>query len=665
MRQLLAPGVSLVLALGLIALPSPQPVSAEPLPAYPKIYTEPYCISTGGPQTITMKGRNFEPNAGLTLLQFGSFTAAPPSVHVVTDAYGVFVVDMGVSVGFTTYGIRVDAYYDSNNESTVTSVYPGGCYTPTSASLDVLTDCGDFDNPGIEVRGTNFGAAGVGGDIRVELTQNEQTVGEPLTINAAERFHETWRPGVQLKYGEYQVVASQSAIGTEFFWNSYDTFLVPCPEATIEPTCVPSTGGPPDRLSILVSGTGWQKGTADGYDELQVVFDPEGEPQEFFFSANPFEGEPGFGDDGSIGPLEINPYARPAGVYTVEVKQQGYGEEPLLDVLLTFNLPCRAPTLTADPDCGPPELIGDAKKRYAVTVTGADFYPDEDVVVVFNPDFVAGSSYPPESFDSVVGADGRFSVTIDAAFRPPGTYQIYAYEQTRIGLFEARTPFLVPCVSPTPTLLIDPTCGAVASTLPLAYTVNISGEGFAPGRVDIVFDPTGTLPEQATAIADDNGFFTATVQLNGRPPGAYLLVASQTSVLGLLDEASVPFPVTCDGAILRITPTSGSRRFVPVVEGYNFAPSTTLYLFWDYGIGSRQPIKVDTDETGSFRRQVVIFRSDFIGPRHLSVQSPDDPLAYAAVLPLDYLVTPTSVSPPFKLDGNPFAAADATIVFRR
>jgi hypothetical protein len=654
--------VALLLALGLIIAPTPHSVRAEPLPAFPTIYTEPYCISTGGAQTVTFKGRNFEPNAGLTLVQFGTFDGPPPTLQVTTDAYGVFVGDIFVSVGSYTYGIRVDAFYDTNNESTVTSAFVNGCNSGTSTELAVVTSCGDFDNPSIEVRGDRFGGPDVGGDITIELQLNEQTVGTPLTINAAESFDVTLQPGVTLQYGEYTVVANQQSSSDSGTWYGYDSFFVPCPQATIDLVCAQNAGGPPDRMSILVSGTGWQKGTADGYDELEIVFDPDGEPQEFFFSANPYESEPGIGDDGSIGPLEINPYARPNGIYRVQIKQQGYGQDPLLDVVTTFTVPCSTPTIFVDPTCGPPQLVGDEAKRYSVNVTGKDFLPNAIVTVVFDPDFAAGSDYPPENFSASADADGGFTVDIDAAYRPPGAYRIYAYQQTRSGNYQAYAPFPVPCSPPAPALTLDPTCGRDATGLPLAYTINVAGSGFVPGPVNLVFDSTGVTPEPATAVADGSGDFTFALQVNGRPPGAYIVDANQATILGPLDEVTVPFLVACEGVLLRITPTGGARGFVPLVEGFNFPPLTTLLLRWDYGIGASRPITVQTDATGIFTRQLLIFRDDFMGLRHLSVELPTDPLAYADVS-VPYLVVAGTVSPPFVTD-NPFGPP-GPIVLRR
>jgi hypothetical protein len=653
--------IASLIALGLLVAPTPHSVRADPLPANPTIYAEPFCISTGGAQTITLKGRNFEPNAGLTIVQYGTFDGPPPTLQVTTDAYGVFVGDIFVSVGSYTYGIRLDAYYDTNNESTVTLAYVNGC--GSDAQVVATPTCGDPDNPTIHVTGARFGGPEEAGDITLELRQGDVTVGKTLVIPASETFDESWQPGVTLDSGEYTIVANQQASSYSGTWFGYDSFLVPCPQVTVDPTCVQQAGGPPDRMSIFVTGvSGWLKGTADGYDEIQVVFDPAGEPQEFFFSANPYESEPGIGDDGSFAALEIDPYVRPSGTYTIQIKQQGYNEDPIVDIVTTFTVPCSTPTIVVDPPCGAPQLVGDDQRQYSLTVTGKDFLPDAIVTIVFDPDFAAGSDYPPENFSESADADGSFKVDIDAAYRPPGAYRVLAYQQTRLGYYQAYAPFPVPCAPPAPTLTLDPTCGPVATGLPLAYTINVTGSGFVPGPVNLVFDSTGVTPEPATAVADGSGQFTFALQVNGRPPGAYIVDANQATILGPLDEITVPFLVACEGVLLRITPTGGARGFVPLVEGFNFPPLTTLLLRWDYGIGSSRPITVQTDENGTFTRQLLIFRDDFMGLRHLSVGLPTDPLAYADVT-VPYLVVAGTVSPPFVTD-NPFGPPDP-IVLRR
>jgi hypothetical protein len=72
-----------------------------------------------------------------------------------------------------------------------------------------------------------------------------------------------------------------------------------------------------------------------------------------------------------------------------------------------------------------------------------------------------------------------------------------------------------------------------------------------------------------------------------------------------------------------------------------------------------------TDFNGSFGRQLLIFNSDFVGSRELTVALASDPLAFATTLPAPFRVTVGTVSPPFSLADNPFAAPGATIVIRR
>ena len=114
--------------------------------------------------------------------------------------------------------------------------------------------------------------------------------------------------------------------------------------------------------------------------------------------------------------------------------------------------------------------------------------------------------------------------------------------------------------------------------------------------------------------------------------------------------------------ILRITPASGPRGFVPLVEGFGFPAQTTLELEWDFGIGASQPIKVQTDDNGNFSRQVMVFQHDFTGPRNITVRDPANQTAYADLL-APYLVVVGTVIPPFVTD-NPFGPSDPIVIRR-
>jgi hypothetical protein len=115
--------------------------------------------------------------------------------------------------------------------------------------------------------------------------------------------------------------------------------------------------------------------------------------------------------------------------------------------------------------------------------------------------------------------------------------------------------------------------------------------------------------------------------------------------------------------VLQLLPDHGPPGLVILVEGSGFAPNSSLVLRWSRGIGAANPLTVVTDANGNFSRQVLIFNSDFVGPRQLLIALANGaPVALST--PTTYVVTPLTVSPPFSLAAFPFALPGATIVLR-
>ena len=384
--------------------------------------------------------------------------------------------------------------------------------------LTVSPTCGDPANPVIPVHGEGWLNSG---SILIELLKDNVRVGNSVSVKARPTFDVSFSPGVTLDPGEYQVHATWSS--GEFYEDEYAYFYTPCPQARVDPVCGKTAGTPPDRMSIFITGiSGWQQGTADGYDEIQVVFDLYGHPQEFFFSADPYEGEVGIYKDGSFRMLEINPYLRPNGVYTIQIKQQGYGDEPLLQQQVLFDVPCANPTVTTDKTCGPPAIVGDTAKQYDVTVSGSGFVPSQPVTVVFDADqLAAGVGFPPDTFNGKTSKNGQFQLTINPAFRPPGTYRIVAFQDLITGHFEASAAFTTPCRVLAPAMTIDPICEPAAAGQVGAYTLTLTGSGFATGFVQLVFDPTGA-PVAGAVQAGARGDFVVPVHRRRTAAGCVL-----------------------------------------------------------------------------------------------------------------------------------------------
>ena len=650
----------MALAAGLIVVPRPQPAAAETLQETPVIEVTPYCFPYDSLWNITVTGHSFQANAAVNVSDWIYYTKPDDSETVTTDEYGTFTTQLTVRTNYYYYSNFIKAVYAyDTTATTVAQTYfsncPGG---PTITTLD--PGCSDDAVPTIHVVGTGWAAGPSDALINFRLVGRYQgpQYGQTFSIRPAASFDVQWPLGVELPAGEYDVIISQNSEDGSVENYKQIRFVTPCPQVYVTPDCAGQAGGPPSRLTLTVGGSGFDSENEDGYADLEIVFDPDGKAQTFYYSA-----EDTLGGGGSFGPVDITPYARPDGTYTVEFRQNYEGDgSAVRDVKTTFRVPCYDPTIAVEGTCGPPAITGDVAKRYSLTVTGTDFAPGQLVTVVFDADQLAvGVGFPQETFTGRVGKNGLFLVPINPAFRPPGAYRILAYQDVSTGHVEASTAFTTPCRVLDPTLTVDPTCEPAAAGQTGAYTLNLTGSGFATGFVQLVFDPTGT-PVSGGVQAGPRGAFEYPFVVDGRPPGAYSVVASQTTALGLLDEQTTSILVPCTGLILRITPASGPRGFVPLVEGFGFPALTTLELEWDHGIGANQPIKVQTDDNGSFSRQVMVFQHDFTGPRNMTVHNPADPTAYTDLL-APYLVVMGTVIPPFVTD-NPFGAPDPIVIRR-
>src|SRR5262249_37741752 len=133
---------------------------------------------------------------------------------------------------------------------------------------------------------------------------------------------------------------------------------------------------------------------------------------------------------------------------------------------------------------------------------------------------------------------------------------------------------------------------------------------------------------------------------------------------GLFAQASAQLVVPCGAVVLRMTPETGPRGFVPTVEGFGFPANTSLVLKWDTGIGAGQPFTVISDDQGRFTRQLVIFKQDFLGLRHVTVADPKDEQTYAIVPPAPYLVAAAPIQPPFSADEESVPSPEPVILQR-
>lgn len=649
---------ALLLASGLVVVARPEPAAAETLAETPIIEVTPYCFPTDGIYTITVAGHSFAAGALVNVADYVYYQKPDDTEQVTTDEYGTFSVTLTVTTNFYYYSNLIKAIY-ANDRSGTTVAQTYFSYCPSGPKVTRLVPpCSDDEIPQIHVMGTGWAATPSDAIINFKVvgTFGGPQYGDNYAISPRDSFDVRWSPGVPLPAADYDVIVTQNS--SDGLIENYEQlrFHTPCPQATITPECA-QAGAPPNRLTISISGTGFDDHNLDNGADVEIIFDPDGKPQTFFYEARE-----GLVEGGSFGPVEIQPYARPDGSYTVEMRQSHNGDGyTVRDYIGTFTVPCFTPTVSANPSCGPPQIIGDVPKIYSTTVTGTHFAPGQNVTVVFDPDLLAGVDYPPATITSVTGRDGSFSLAIETAYRPPGTYRILAYQDLRSGRVEGSTTFRVPCRVLNPTLTVDPICAPAASGKPDAYTLKLAGAGFARGFVELVFDPTGT-PETGGVQTERTGSFATTLVVDGRPPGAYSVIARQTTVLGPLAEVTVSLLVPCEGLILRITPSAGPPGFVARADGFGFPALSLLELHWDRGIGAGQPITVLTDQNGNFTRQLNIFHHDFTGPRNLTVGQPDVPDAYPDLV-APYTVTMGTVTPPFVID-NPTGPSDPIILRR-
>ena len=120
-------GLALLVATGVLFTSKPPAVRADPLPANPTMYVEPFCFAGVGLQNITVSGRNFAPGTQMIVTEyshFGTFEGGW-TVYATADEYGTFSVNMSFTTTTTAPNVRLDAVeYDA--EKTWASAYVGG-----------------------------------------------------------------------------------------------------------------------------------------------------------------------------------------------------------------------------------------------------------------------------------------------------------------------------------------------------------------------------------------------------------------------------------------------------------------------------------------------------------------------------------------------------------
>ena len=392
-----------------------------------------------------------------------------------------------------------------------------------------------------------------------------------------------------------------------------------------------------------------------------------------------------------------------------------YSGDTISNPLATLIVAACYARITTSPTCaGAPSSVDVAFSNWA--------YPSTDPILIEVVDIDTAETVAKASFDATAAS---FNATIQFSSSypnglPNGRYRITAHQGTDpVKSLDAHTYLLVPC----PAVTVKPNCagpGGPPEQLSLDVTATgfINDPAFGVTYVEIVFDDGGSPQEFVSSGASSDGTYRITPYQRG--DGKYSVTVKQGYYAGdehvdasaiyvspawtgrRLSSATTTFIVPCAVATASVSPTpslsapptatTGPSGSVPpsgspgggfggsptlqllpdrgppglviMVYGTGFRPDTDLMLRWTRGIGAITPVTVHTDAAGSFSRQVLIFNSDFLGPRQLDVTLGGGGAPLLAAPPT-FDVTPGTVSPPFSLADDPFVLPGSTIVFRR
>ena len=189
-----------------------------------------------------------------------------------------------------------------------------------------------------------------------------------------------------------------------------------------------------------------------------------------------------------------------------------------------FETPC--PTMNVDiaPDCGP---AGGPPARMSVRVEASGFLPRQRAFVIWD----TPRSY--EVFPTRTDPDGNLITDISPYQRGEGEYGVRVRtEHDDTGIVRQRSvPFTIPC-APREADLAATECRrpAIEGEDEWRWQVDLTGSGFRPGEVAVVFDSTGVVgPQRFVLEADEEGRLEATIDPVAGPSGRYRIVARQAA----------------------------------------------------------------------------------------------------------------------------------------
>ena len=174
---------------------------------------------------------------------------------------------------------------------------------------------------------------------------------------------------------------------------------------------------------------------------------------------------------------------------------------------------------SVEPDIALEDTSGEASKT--VMVRGTGFGRRTEVAIYFDDQGVATAT---------TDVRGSFSVPFTVPDLAAGMYGIAAEDEDD-NLSTAKFTVVVPPSQPTPTITPPPPAPTTVSMSPslgsVGEQVAVSGAGFAAGTsVTVEYDGA----EVATAVADTNGFFTATFNVPASKFGVHTVAVSDGTV---------------------------------------------------------------------------------------------------------------------------------------
>jgi hypothetical protein len=653
------PAVAAVLAVVLLlagALAAPEQQALALAHAPPRIWLEPDCTFPAGDDvnipeiSITVHGHNFNPGATIEISSWERDADEPlPEATVSADRYGTFDQEIFVFRPIRAGDYRIDAVdVDSDGQSRADTLFKVPC--PGSVTLD--PPCADPPAAGqrLSVRVTGQGWFNDSAFLIRFVNANGDEFDQTRAVVTDGFFEATLEPpspqiaARPLVNDLYAVIVVSVQVPAAVV-----AFLVPCsqPEVLLDPPCGPEGQAPGLYEPLQISGSGFIPTFGGRRPSLlidprptggiEVMFDVDGRRQQFNVG--------GVADDGSWGPVAIDPYLRPPGSYNVRVREY-VSSLLVLETTTTFGVPCPPagePRVEMDPPgCGVPAFEGDEERRYAITIRGFDFRPGP-VAITF--DALQQSELGVDLFERDVGSDGNFVETIDPLRREIGTYEIHVVQDGDPPIVLSDLRFSVPC-EPAKTPELTARCDPEEPTPAELAELLIEASGFYEDA-PLTFVVAGVPSDPQ--LTDAEGGTSRRVPVAGLPDGPLEVVAVQrTATLVVIAQAQTVIVLPCgtpEAPLLRLIPENASPGLVVIVEGAFFPPGEEIALRWDRGIGTDRSLEVTPDANGLFRQQVLIFHRDFLGMREVTAVNVANPeITYAE--PAQLLVVPGRGSPP-------------------